>query len=181
MGYPIRDLESDAHREACAVLLYQTFLAHTPAWPELADARAEVADNTLPGRVSRVMLDGERVVGWVGAQPHYDGKAWELHPLVVEASYRGRGLGRLLVEDIEAQVAARGASMLWLGTDDEDGRTSLYGLDIWDDPLSELAAIRDTGKHPFAFYQAVGFQLVGVFPDANGPGKPDILMAKPIR
>jgi aminoglycoside 6'-N-acetyltransferase I len=32
--------------------------------------------------------------------------------------------------------------------------------------------------NPLAFYQRVGFEIVGVIPDANGPGKPDILMAK---
>ena len=29
-----------------------------------------------------------------------------------------------------------------------------------------------------ALYQKCGFVIVGVVPDANGPGKPDILMAK---
>jgi aminoglycoside 6'-N-acetyltransferase I len=28
------------------------------------------------------------------------------------------------------------------------------------------------------FYRKLGFVIVGVVPDANGPGKPDILMAK---
>jgi aminoglycoside 6'-N-acetyltransferase I len=28
------------------------------------------------------------------------------------------------------------------------------------------------------FYQKLGYVIVGVIPDANGPGKPDIMMAK---
>jgi len=35
-----------------------------------------------------------------------------------------------------------------------------------------------TGCFPFEFYQKCGFVIVGVVPDANGLGKPDILMAK---
>jgi aminoglycoside 6'-N-acetyltransferase I len=32
--------------------------------------------------------------------------------------------------------------------------------------------------HPAGFYLRMGFKVVGLIPDANGPGKPDILMAK---
>jgi hypothetical protein len=28
------------------------------------------------------------------------------------------------------------------------------------------------------FYQRLGYTIVGVIPDANGPGKPDIVMTK---
>ena len=35
--------------------------------------------------------------------------------------------------------------------------------------------------HPAGFYQRMGFEVVGLIPDANGPGKPDILMAKRVR
>ena len=40
------------------------------------------------------------------------------------------------------------------------------------------AEIKNLKGHPYEFYQKVGFVLVGVIPDANGPGKPDIVMAK---
>jgi len=33
-------------------------------------------------------------------------------------------------------------------------------------------------EHPSAFYAKLGFVVVGVLPDANGFGKPDIFMAK---
>lgn len=67
---------------------------------------------------------------------------------------------------------------LWLGTDDDDGRTSLGGVDLYPAVLDQLAAIRNLGGHPLGFYQRVGFTVVGCLPDANGPGKPDILLAK---
>jgi aminoglycoside 6'-N-acetyltransferase I len=34
--------------------------------------------------------------------------------------------------------------------------------------------------HPFFFYRKLGFEPAGLIPDANGFGKPDILMSKRI-
>ena len=69
----------------------------------------------------------------------------------------------------------------WLGTDDENRMTSLAGRELWPDPLGQVANIRNLAGHPYEFYQKVGFTIVGVLPDANGPGKPDIFMAKSIK
>jgi aminoglycoside 6'-N-acetyltransferase I len=70
---------------------------------------------------------------------------------------------------------------LVLGADDENGRTSLGGMDLYPDVLGKLRSVQNRGSHPFEFYLRVGYHLVGVIPDANGFGKPDILMAKRIR
>jgi aminoglycoside 6'-N-acetyltransferase I len=67
---------------------------------------------------------------------------------------------------------------LWLGTDDTDGRTSLAGQDLYADLWEQLRCIRNLADHPFSFYLRLGFSVVGVVPDANGFGRPDILMAK---
>jgi len=75
-------------------------------------------------------------------------------------------------------VRARGVLTLWLGTDDEDDRTTLSRVDLYPDPLEHLARIRNLRGHPYEFYQKMGFVIVGVIPDANGWGKPDIFMAK---
>ena len=75
-------------------------------------------------------------------------------------------------------MRARGALTLWLGTDDEDGSTSLSGVDVYPDPLEHLTRIQNLREHPYTFYLKMGFVLVGVMPDANGWGKPDIYMAK---
>ena len=94
--------------------------------------------------------------------------------------YQGRGFGRLLVQALENEVSARGGVMIYLGSDDETGTTSLYGADLYEDTFGKLASIQNTGGHPFPFYEKLGYKIVGVFPDANGIGKPDIWMAKRI-
>ncbi len=92
----------------------------------------------------------------------------------------GKGIGRALVADLEERVSARGGLTLWVGTDDEDNMTSLSGVDLYSNVLEHLANIKNLRRHPYAFYQKLGFVIVGVLPDANGVGKPDIFMAKQV-
>ncbi len=113
--------------------------------------------------------------------PSYGGNVWELRPLVVCPSVRRRGVGRALVADLEARVRERGGFTLWLGSDDESGMTCLSGVDLYPDVLEHLANIKNLRGHPYEFYQKLGFSIIGVMPDANGPGKPDIYMAKRCR
>ncbi len=180
MALKITDLDP-ADKAAIAQvgrIVVEAFRGHSPAWPDLASAEAEVRESFEDGRISRVARENGVVVGWIGGIREYDGHAWELHPLAVDPARQGEGIGRALVADLERQVAARGAATLYLGADDEDGRTSLSDTDLFPDPLEHLANIENPGRHPYAFYRACGFSVVGVIPDANGPGKPDILMAK---
>lgn len=163
-----------------ARIVVEAFREHTPSWPDLASAEAEVRESFAEDRLSRVARVDGVVVGWIGGIREYDGHAWELHPLAVDPARQGEGIGRALVADLERQVAARGATTLYLGADDEDGRTSLSATDLYPNPLEHLANIENPGRHPYEFYRACGFSLVGVIPDANGPGKPDILMAKQV-
>lgn len=163
-----------------AAMLMEAFRDHWPdAWPDMESALEEVHESFGEDRLSRVAVDDHgTVLGWVGAIKHNDGRVWELHPMAVSLAARRKGIGRALVEDLEAQVAERGGVTIWLGTDDEDGMTSLGGVDLYPDPLKHLANIRNLRQHPFEFYQKLGFIIVGVMPDANGFGKPDIFMAK---
>lgn len=66
-----------------------------------------------------------------------------------------------------------------MGADDErpGGETSLANVDLYDQLPRRLAEF-DPGTHQGAFYLKAGFTLVGVMPDANSPGKPDLYFAK---
>ena len=166
-----------------AQVLLSAFAEHWPnAWPDLDAALAEVSEALEPAIIARAALDDDgSLLGWVAARPEYDGNAWELHPLAVRPDQQGRGVGSALVCDLEEQVAARGGITLYLGSDDEDGMTSLAGRDLYPNVAAQLAHVVNLRRHPFEFYQKQGFVVVGVIPDANGPGKPDILMAKRVR
>ncbi len=141
-------------------------------------AREEIAGCLEPGKVAVAAMDGDRLIGFVGAIPQYGATGWELHPLVVDEGCRGKGVGTRLCAELEHRLRERGCVTVYLGSDDEDGRTSLYGANLFEDPFGQIAAIRNLGHHPYEFYQKVGYRIVGVTPDANGLGKPDIWLAK---
>ena len=157
------------------MLLVEAF----PHWlPTLELARDEVTQALAADRICLAARAEDEILGWVGAIPGYS-HAWELHPLVVRADVRGAGIGRALVVALEERVRAEGALTLHLGTDD-DGPvpgTSAGGVELFPDVLSHAANLRVI-DHPAGFYLRMGFEVVGLIPDANGPGKPDILMAK---
>ena len=176
----IVDLASAEVQERAAAMLVEAFRNQSPnAWPDFPAAREEVQEALEPGRIGRVALDDEgQTMGWIAARSEYDGHVWELHPLVVRPDRQRQGIGTALVADLERVARERGATTLWLGSDDEADMASLSGVDLYPNPLCHLQRIQDRKGNPFRFFQRCGLVLVGVIPDANGPGKPDILMAK---
>ena len=127
-------------------------------------------------------LEDDLLLGWMGGLPEYDGRVWELHPLVVRQDRRLRGVGRALVAAFEEEARHRGALTLTLGTDDDSGQMSLAGVDLYDDVPRHLANLHDLDtRHPFLFYRRLGYIVTGIMPDANGPGRPDIYMSKSAR
>jgi aminoglycoside 6'-N-acetyltransferase I len=134
------------------------------------------------GKIVRAAVDDEgNLLGIIGGIPQYDGHVWELHPLAVQPNIQGKGVGKALVEDFEEQVRARGGLTIMLGSDDEDNMTSLSNVDLYENPWNHVKKIRNLKGHPFEFYQKMGYVITGVVPDANGMGKPDILMSKRVK
>lgn len=172
--------QDEATIRQVAALLVEAFAANSPeAWSDLESALMEVQASFGEDRLSRVALtDDKQVLGWIGGRSAYDGHVWELHPLVVRPHSQGRGIGRALVDDIETCVKERGGLTMLLGTDDENHQTTLSDVNLFSDVSTHLTQIKNLKKHPYEFYQKLGYVIVGVIPDANGLGKPDILMAK---
>ena len=155
-------------------------------WATLADALEEVTDrldNTeRDGDGESLFLaavEGDEVLGWIGMLPSYSGRVYELHPLVVRRDQQRRGIGTALVWALEKEAKERGGLTLHLGADDErsGGETSLANTDLYDDLPRRLREF-EPGTHQAKFYMKLGFKIIGIMPDANGIGKPDIFMAK---
>lgn len=176
------DPRSEERISQTAALLHSISKVFFPnAWPTVDTSLIEVKKSLVPGRISLVAILDGRVVGWVGGIPQYDGHVFELHPLVVDLGLQRKRIGSSLVKALEGEVAARGGLTLWLGSDDETGKTSLSGKDLYPNVLEQLRHIRNLKDHPYEFYLKNGFSVVGILPDANGIGKPDIYLAKRVR
>lgn len=178
----IIDLKPDNENnvQQAASILFEGFREIWPhICPDFEAALKEVHRSLAPGKINRIALNDHGVIlGWIGAVPEYGGNAWCLYPLAVRPDYRERGVGRALVNDLETLVRERGACTLFLGTDDTVQMTTLGNTDLYPNVMAHIAKVQNLRRHPYEFYQKLGFVIVGVIPDANGLGKPDIFMAK---
>ena len=166
-------------QQAGAARILREARAHMPsAYNGEGEAEAEVRTFLEdPERAALAALEGKAVRGWIGVIESYS-HAWELHPLVVDPAHQRRGLGRALTAALEAQVKARGVLTLYLGTDDDYGGTNLFGRELFPDVAAKIGTLRAGERHASGFYRRIGYEVVGLIPDANGPGRPDIMMAK---
>lgn len=172
----LEDLNSGQRAEAARIL--REAFAHMPAYDGPGEAEAEVDTFlTQEERSAWAAVDGETVLGWIGAIETYD-HGWELHPLVVDPARQRQGVGSALVASLEARAAAAGVLTLYLGTDDDFGGTNLFGADLFPNVAARIPTLAETAGHPLGFYRRLGYEVVGLLPDVNGFGKPDIFMAK---
>ena len=154
----------------------------TEAWNDIDECLLEVEETLNEDRVSRVAVNAEgKVIGWIAGSSSYDGIVWDIHPLFVHKDYRNKGIGKALVLDFENCVREKGGITIFLGSDDENNSTTLFGQDLYPEVLDNLKQIQNKKDHPLEFYKKIGFSVVGVLPDANGFGKPDIFMAKRVK
>jgi aminoglycoside 6'-N-acetyltransferase I len=173
--------DDQANIEATARLATAAF-AHIPWLDDHQEALAEVHEALQPGKICLIARNDQgQIVGWAGAQHDYS-LVWELHPLAVDPVYQRQGIGRALVLALEKEVAAAGGYTIQLGADDNFGGTNLFGQELYPDVLGAAQRMVSTPdqrpNHPFVFYQKLGFVVTGLVPDANGFGKPDIMMCK---
>jgi aminoglycoside 6'-N-acetyltransferase I len=182
MEFVIRDMPQDEKSiQQAAEVLFLAIRDNWPdAWPTIEEAIEEVREMLEPERICRAAILDNRLVGWIGGIPEYDGNVWELHPIAVHPDTQNKGIGAALLADLEEQVAKRGALTLMLGTDDVLNCTSLAGVDLYDDLPRKINELHTLKLHPYDFYIKHGFKVIGVMPDANGRGKPDIYLGKRI-
>lgn len=149
-------------------------------YPTFKDAMEEIEELLVPENTLLAAVESGEVIGWGGIlAPEYDGNVFELHPLAVREDRQGKGIGRTIVEALEEEAKRQGGLTIWLGADDEseEGETSLADADLYDDLPSKLAEF-NPGTHQAGFYLKMGYKIIGVLPDANGRGRPDIFFGK---
>ena len=167
--------------KALAALSVRASENHAPEWFRSVDDAYETIQEALePGKACRVLLDQGKPLGWVAAGPTW-GRIWELHPLLIDPGHQKRGYGRLLANDIERFAVAAGALTMELSTSDTTDATNLSGVDLYVDTLGALSRIDVVDErvgHSYQFWLKVGYTIVGVLPDAEGPGMPSITFSK---
>ncbi len=171
-------LRADEHGVQAAALIAQAAFAHITYCDTLEEALQEVGEALKTGKICLAAYsDSGEMLGWIGGQHNY-ARVWELHPLAIDPNHQRRSIGRTLVLALEERIAEAGGLTIFLGTDDEFGGTNLFGRELYPDVLAEARRLESVADHPFVFFQKLGFVVTGLVPDANGFGKPDILMCK---
>lgn len=167
------------HRAEIAEMLLDFRPYEYCAWPSKERALAEVDESLRDDKktISIVAVAEARAVGWVAGFQTYS-HAFELHPMVVRFDMQRQGIGRRLLELFEEIARGMGALTVYLGSDDHISATSLGGRPLFPNVLSHLGEVENLKGHPYEFYVKCGYEIVGILPDANGEGQPDIWLAK---
>ena len=80
------------------------------AFPEAYaySALEEVEECLQAERIALMAVEDGQLIGFAGAIPQYGVTGWELHPIVVNAALRGKGVGSVLIGALEMEIAKKG-------------------------------------------------------------------------
>ena len=124
-------------------------------------------------------IENDVLIGYAGLLKMYSDITLELHPLVIKEGYRNMGIGTKLLKEAERMAKEKNALNIMLGSDDEYYKTNLHEFDFNNTYIGyTIKNIKNINNHPYEFYQKNGYKIVGIFPNANGIGKPDIWLWK---
>jgi len=149
-------------------------------WATLGDAFEEIMellDKQDEPCYLFAAVEDDVVIGWCGIMPNYGGRVYELHLIIVRRGWQRKGVGTALMCAAMDAAREKGGLTMTLGADDETNETSFGNVDLFDDLPRRINEF-NAGKHQSAFYMKLGFRIVGVVPNANGIGKPDIIFGK---
>ncbi|MBG6108377.1 GNAT superfamily N-acetyltransferase [Frigoribacterium sp. CG_9.8] len=116
-----------------------SFSGYSPELKRLLSASFEVEPATIVATVLLVDTLGARPVAQAGLRPHGFGGVLEVKKVVVDVTYRGRGISRTLMYELETVARELGTPSLVLQTGDR-----------------QPAAI--------ALYESIGYRLIPSYP-----------------
>lgn len=131
-----------------------------PRWFGIESSLLEYAQETKRFPTFAAEEKGE-IIAFLTLKENFPG-AWEVHCLAVQSAARSSGVGRLLHRHVESWLLGRGAFFLQVKT-----VGSAH-------PSVEYAETR-------AFYRAVGYRELEVFPELWGPGLPVLQLVKALQ
>ncbi len=135
----------------------ESLIAALPDWFGIPESNASYLQN-LSRLPSWVALAGARVVGAITLEPHFPA-SFEVHFMAVHPEHHRRGIGRALLDHLEAEARARGGRWLHVKT------------------------LAPSHPDPFyartrAFYEAMGFGPLFESAALWGPENPAVILVK---
>ena len=121
-----------------------------------------ISDPATTGYFAKVLVvteeQGERVAGYIcwGPTP-MTSRTFDLYWIAVDASVRGKGLGRALILDLEEQLRAEGGANLRLETSSNEsyGKTLQFYLDLGYEVSANLADFYAPGDALIILYKQI--------------------------